>query len=232
MVVGVLLALWAAEWAQDRAEADRHAKAMDSLHREIRITQAIAARAVMADACILAQSQALKEMLEQDDPMWPGLKVRGSFEDGQLMAAPLIYPVNGYSVETYMRARETGALEEYSEEKELAYEEIFYIFRTLDQYQAEFDTAISKLRPLSSPRPIDPATRLEMLQHLAAFDDYRRGHLGQFRSLVHHARIVGMQISVNDLEEIEEWLGKDRLVRAFGDCVQEIDWATGLPVAN
>lgn len=232
VVVGVLIALWAQEWVEQKRETKRHEQVMDSLHREILITQALAARPVMAQDCVARQFDTLRDMLEQDDPYWPGLVAPGSIGLGQGMAGPIIFPTNLYSTQSYLRARETGALEQYPDEIELAYEEIFYTFDTLRDASRGIDEAVSALRPLATARPIDAATRLEMLQHLARFDQYRMSHFTQVGYLATQSKRVGMQVDEKRLGYIGEWLAVEQLAEQYGDCVKDIDWTTGKAVAR
>ncbi|MCP6406825.1 hypothetical protein NL481_27880, partial [Klebsiella pneumoniae] len=73
----------------------------------------------------------IKDLLERDDPVWPGLVFPASTAAGHWMAGPIMVPTYRYSTRSYDRARETGALDAYPAEKETAFEEIYYVLDAL-----------------------------------------------------------------------------------------------------
>lgn len=229
VVLGVLLALWAQEWAQARNQNQQHQQVMENFHREILITQAFAAQGVMVETCLKGQFDTIKDLLERDDPVWPGLVFLASTAPGHWMAGPIMFPTYRYSTRSYDRARESGALEAYSDEKESAYEEIYYILDALAEASRGMSEAQSALKPLASRKSISSSMRTEMLQHLARFDEFRVMHKWQARLLAERSAHVGMQASE---ERLKGFLVPDtrQARQIYGDCVQEFDWSTGRTV--
>jgi len=229
VVVGVLLALWAQEWVEGRREDKAHEKSLEALNREILIMQAAAARPVAVDACVVAQFDRLRGMLEESGEDWPGLVAKGRLEREGRMEGPINFPTNSYSNEAVRRARDTGALEALPDEVALAYEEIFYTLRRLDAVHNDMKKVLAHLRPLSRPMKIDANARLDMLEQLALFDQYRATHLFV-------TEFMGQQIEIIEPEVSDDMLGVDasmaELRAAYGDCVQDVDWRTGKAAAN
>lgn len=232
VVVGVLIALWAQEWAEGRAQAERQAKAMEALAREIRVTQIMASRPTIIDTCLVTQIETLKQLLSRDESDWPGIVVKGSTGFGQVMGSPILYPTNLYSVAAYERARETGAIEDLPPDKAFAYEEIFYILRALDEDNREISRIISALRPLSIARPLGSSERTEMLQHLARFDRLRFTSLIRSAVLAEEAGAVGLRIDPGkDARLIVDWQERAQLLDDYdAECIADFDWKTGKAV--
>lgn len=226
VVLGVLLALWAQEWVQSRNQAKQHRQVMENFHREILITQAFAAQGVMVEPCLADQFEKIKSLLERDDPIWPGVEFPASTLIGHWMAGPIMFPTYRYSTMPYNRARESGALESYPDHKESAYEDIQYVFDALAEASRGISEAQAALRPLATRRSIDASTRTEMLQHMARFDNFRVMHKWQVRLLADRSAAVGMQVTKERLKELPV-PETAQLRQHYGDCVREIDWATG-----
>jgi hypothetical protein len=231
VVLGVLLALWAQEMVQARNQIKQHRQVMEYFHREILVAQAFAAHGVMIETCLADQFKTLRDLLERDEPVWPGLAFPASTVLGHWMAGPIMFPTYRYSTTSYDRAREAGALEVYPDKKESAYEDIQYVFGALAEASRGMSEAQSALRPLATRRSIDASTRTEMLQHLARFDDFRVMHYWQVRLLAERSAEVGMQA---DTESVKELPVPDigQLRQYFGDCVKEFDWSTGKAVTD
>ena len=231
VVLGVLLALWAQEWVQSRNQAKQHRQVMDYFHREILVTQALAAHGVMVETCLADQFKTLRDLLERDDAVWPGLAFPASTAIGHWMAGSITFPTYRYSTTPYDRAREAGALETYSDHKESAYEDIQYIFGALADASRGISEAQSALRPLATRRSIDASTRTEMLQHLARFDEFRVLHYWQVRLLAARSAEVGMQADKNRVEKLPV-PNISHLRQHYGNCVKDIDWSTGEAVTH
>jgi hypothetical protein len=204
---------------------------MEYFHREILITQAFAAHGVMIETCLADQFKTLRDLLERDEPVWPGLVSPVSTTLGHWMAGPIMFPTYRYSTTSYESARETGALEAYPDKIESAYEDIQYVFGALAEASRGMAEAQSALRPLATRRPIDASTRTEMLQHLARFDEFRVMHYWQVQLLAERSAEVGMQA---DKDSVKRLPVPDiaQLRQHFGDCVKEFDWSTGTTVTK
>jgi len=223
VVVGVLLALWAQQWDEQRREVRQHAESLEALDREILIMLAAAMRPVAVDACVVAQFDQLREMLEVDSGSWPGLVARGRIEREGRMEGPINFPTNSYSEEAVSHARETGALQALPSDTATAYEEVFYILRRLSGVHNEMKQVLAHLRPLSRPRPLDAAARLDMLEQLALFDQIRATHLYVAEYMAEQANIIGLK--AEDVAAVH--LELDDLRKAYGDCVRDVDLRTG-----
>lgn len=232
VVVGVLLALWTQEWVEGRREKAEHQRAMSALNREVKIAQILSAKPVMVDACVTAQIDRIMDLLKEGGREWPGVVAPESQFFGDRMAAPIIYPTDFFSTEPYTRAREIGALDDFSGERQLAYDEMFFAMRRLDQIHTRIEQAIASLRPLAMAQQLDPATRVEMLQQLAMFDRMRISGLFQARQMVKTAAQVGQSVHENDGFLLDKYLRYEKLAEQYGGCIDEFDWTTGNAAPN
>lgn len=227
VVLGVLLALWAQEWAEGRAAAKRNDEALGSLHNELKIMQVQAAQKVILDRCIAEQWDKVRDALLRGGDEWPGMAAPGSQARGERMPGPLIYPVANYAPDFIVRARDAGAFEDVPDAVRFAYDDLFYVMRVMDANTREMIDEIAALRPLGGPLQLDPSTRIEMLQHLARFDRLRLSNLRQAQGLAEGAGAVGQQLSEKDQAFIDRYSFFERERASYGDCLQGYDWKTG-----
>lgn len=170
VVVGVLLALWAAEWADDRREATRDEILIEAVRDEVRYNLLVLSIWRAHGACHAQQLAHIGRLLDETEGDWPGVRRDALFIEGEFdPILPGIYPLFGGMVEStaWEAAVEAGAIQRMESEDQ-------GVFRTSaiagESYRSRMEQAFEardRLRALAYPGRLAGSDRFAARNDLA-----------------------------------------------------------------
>ena len=223
VVVGVLLALWAAEWAEARRQAADDARIMDEVRSEVRYNLRSIALFQAQQDCLIQSMGAIKAQLLDSGTPWVGYddgrpeQREGLFDDTMRASVQLM------TRDQYQRALAAGTVERLAEAGDLR--QAYSMFDMISQSQVEILEEVGGLRPLSEPISLGSGERVDFLGGLARIDE----RLGVIRVLAPLAfDIVPDDYRRQTGGEREDY---ERLFTELavyqGECLTPIDAETG-----
>ena len=113
VVAGVLLALWAAEWAQDREQRKSDAEAIAAMRAEVRYNLLVLSIWRAHSACYGEQLAYIGDLLDRSGSQWPGIRRNAVLKDRAFdPLLPDIYTTFGgvIQLDAWNAAVQTGAI--------------------------------------------------------------------------------------------------------------------------
>lgn len=230
VVVGVLLALFLAQWAQDRREQRQQRETLERLDAVIRQTQAIGAVRVAISPCIMMRLAALDAALVSGEGPWramplPNLPAR--------MTQHTIYPLPYFAdsidvpVEMFDIADENGTLASLSPDRRAEYDLIRQDIRWIaDNWRRGWERA-SGLAMLGVDGTLDERARYELRSMLVEASLENSVSVVRAQSLQRHRKAAGIELGEADTALFRNRI--DFLRPIYGDCILEIDPETLRP---
>lgn len=156
VVVGVLLALFAAEWAEGRREAAEHERRIARMDNAIVKVAADAAAERAAAMCEDARIEELKVLLDSNGREWPGssFSYALSLPDELLFPLPLIVNLEATPSDAFEAAEAAGTIATLDEEEADYYRARRLQFEYLEEAYDRGLQAILDLSVLSEPRTL------------------------------------------------------------------------------
>lgn len=170
VMVGVLLALWAQQWAQERsakalAEADRRAIQEEALGH---YSFAVEYRTVYP--CIHAQLETLRDRLEHSGSV---LDTSPIFHEDASDASGIVFdfvlrrPVKNYPNDAWQRALSDGAVELFDPGFRDTMTNYYATLGEVSRINAANEDDFNALNVLSRPQPLDPMVRFAIAERIA-----------------------------------------------------------------
>lgn len=173
VVIGVLLALWLARWAEDRSERARTEAALEAIHTEALVNLLVLARRESVRECFVQQIDNIRDRLLANDGDWPGIADDAIYlrRDRASDAADFL-PTHdeAISLRAYMNAQESGALRALEDDAQLDYLSLYSMFGSAKQSIEEFEDAKQNLAALQYAGPLTPEIRFEALRSITTLD--------------------------------------------------------------
>lgn len=179
VVTGVLLALWAQEWAQDRERRDRTEAAMESIRSEARENLSLLMFKRSLDQCLVDREIEIRDALNAPGRLWRPITESNLVEKQIeiLKAQPIIGVLSrqGDPMQTsaYRSALATGALTALDREKFEALAQLYANFDQINVEEEKGDQSIRTLAALGQPITLTPEIRALMLGELYSADRSR-----------------------------------------------------------
>jgi len=160
IVVGVLIALAASEFAEERRWKERVADAERQLGLEASQNFVYAAEAFATEPCVQAQLAALRErVLGSGDRLQPAPVHQDAF-----MSFVLRVPVRPYGNAIWEALGADGTAAHFDDQRSARYAENGAQLANLRRMTAEAELVVGRLRVLGSDVPLDAATRVRLLE--------------------------------------------------------------------
>jgi len=226
VVVGVLLALWAQEWAEERRQAADDEQIMREVRQEIRDYVRATATYQIQEACRKERLAVLRDQLSRPSTQWEGAALP-LYDDDRNLLFPNV--VRGWADETsrdqFDRALDAGTIERLPEASDLR--RAYRVFDWFERSQTSLSQDLGEIRVLAGPRTLSASDRFEMLQRLARIDNY-------MNYLRWAAKAARDYLPADYLAFTDEEIAKHRdfvkfARKGLGDCVVDIDLRTGKP---
>lgn len=167
VVVGVLLALWAAEWAEGQRERERMNAALKTIHTEALVNLMILMRHEAQRQCLEDRIEKVKSDLLVAEDDWQGV------EGNAILASPggerrplrlIPLPVEKISLRAYETANSAGLLRYLSDDRQQEYEVLFALFRSASEAVNDLEQNAAMLSGLVYPGNMTPEIRLDALR--------------------------------------------------------------------
>lgn len=229
VVLGVLLALWAQEWAEGRREAREHAGTLERLDALITRTQAISSVRVATSTCLKSRIAALDAELTKAPGAWSAMPLKNL---PKVMNAHLVYPIVYLAesidvpLEQFELAEQNGSLAALSPSERRQYDAMRQNVRWI---AINWESGAEKYRGLGLlgvDGQLDWAARYDLRQKLAALSDENQVAVLRALSLGRQIEKAGLTLSENDRGLFSDKLAFARQV--YGDCVVDVDPASGM----
>lgn len=230
VVVGVLLALWAAEWAQDRRQARDDERIMVEVRKEVRDALSAMATYSVQEACWSERLEELRDQLSSTNE-WEGAAMPTEDDEGNRYSHErnLLFPnvVRGWHGELtrdqFDRALDAGTIERLPEASKLR--RAYRIFDLFEESQMSLSADLGEIRVLAFPRSLDSNQRFEMLRRLARMDNYMNYLRYASTTARDHVPAEYSEFTDEELIDHQQFVVQAR--EALGECVIEIDLTTG-----
>jgi hypothetical protein len=218
VVVGVLLALWAAEWGEDRRMAAELEDYEIALRQELQSNYVKAITHEIFVGCYTEFSLGLEALLLKEGSDWPGSGTR--FERDDLNETGLTYGITGVlprylQTDMWEAAKQSGVLTGMPLERLSAYQRAYGGMAFINSGVARIEQMRDSLSGLVHPHQISPHTRTEALRDLANFNN-------GIQRLDNRERMddvlieLGVQVQRSTLESMEDRLKGNR--EGLKDC--------------
>ncbi len=224
VVVGVLLALGAAEWAEGRREAARQAEALEEVDAAIDNALLFHAHYQATKPCILAERDRILEQLRAPGTAWQGIAASNSRQGLSSQLAfdyPFLPMTAQFRIDAWDRARAVGAFETMDRDRADQYALAEYSLDIASRQADILAQTLATFAPLSVDRTLTADQRLAMEQALAQAD-----------LSLEFVEVLGISLR-QALREID-WVMGENLRRAneraietrrgqFGACIVDVD---------
>lgn len=224
VVVGVLLALWSAQWAEDRREAKVHAAALDNVDVAIEDAINTFAHYAVTKPCVEAQRDVLLSQLREPGDQWRGV---GAANEQVGLSSDVAFPYPftplgmTFNTAAFDRARSAGAFESLNRERADIYAAVETQLGFAKVFAQVFLDSYSTFAPLSADRALSQDMRIRLEQELAradlALDSMEYAGLVIRRDL----RSIGWTMSDEARAKAEREV-KSRL-KQYGKCAADVD---------
>lgn len=227
VVVGVLIALWASEWAERRQRAADDAVVLRDVHEEVAYNMLVMAGFKGTDRCSAERLAEIRERLETSSGQWPGESDYVAQGEGSIY--PMMIRMRGGTPqrEQYQRAILSGAIERSPDNGALR--ELYYSFGLYADAREEFTALQPRLSVLTRPATLDNRQRLALLEVVAQLDwalhSMRQTADFAYNSLPDSFVVDAARVQ-DQVDDFAELARSER-----GDCVVDIDARTGEPKA-
>lgn len=224
VVVGVLLALWTAEWAADRREAKIRADAMEKVDSAIEESLVTFAHYAAAKPCIEGQRDALLAQLRESGGQWRGVSASNQ-RDGLSSDVAFSYPflplAMPFSTEAFDRARAIGAFEALDREQAEAYFAVETQLTFAESFAEVFRESFSTFAPLGVDREVTQDQRFELEQELAKADMALDAMEVTGIFIRRYLRTIDWKLSEKVRKDAEEQVGYR--IEQYGGCAVDVD---------
>jgi len=173
VVVGVLLALWAQAWFENRSDQLRVAEATQAIRDEVAYDVAVVEVLDALGACHDEQSQFIRRLLLDRDGAWSGIRrraVRANPEDGEQYSSFYEGTLMQIRNEAWRAALESGAAEKMDDEIAQRFRSAFLSFEAVSEYKGRIHEARSRLLALTYPVRLSDDARLDALTEVGEID--------------------------------------------------------------
>ncbi len=233
VVLGVLLALWASQWASNR-DARRGAQiAAEAMDADLRTMALGTMRRFTTQPCVVQAFDRVIEAISVDDGaafvLPPPAKVR-TVSDGYFET---YYPGGlwNYPTQSYDRAVATGAFDHMDARRASQYAAAYQWVRSLAEANDEEEVLIARLSMIEMIDHMDAPTRLAIRQNIAELDGWNQSVLNAGRFLFDTMNRLGIEPSEKDREDWKDYNQSARSVR--GVCVIDLPLDfTGRAIGN
>ena|GEM_PF-3982802 len=226
VVVGVLLALLLAEWAEGRTAAKRMAAAEEAMSTELNEAALYLAFRQSMQGCVRDQQMRLLSQLRESDAGWEAFRRHTvtiePIDDNESISGVLHVPRASLKDAAWQSALATGALEPMERERFAQYVDLYESLAAMQrQFEREL-AAADALSPLTSDLTLTPETRQAYLSAL-----YSWSRASTFISNEDEFLMLLDQIGVADREYLETMSAQwdDILERDFPNhraCIQAV----------
>ncbi len=173
VVVGVLLALWAAEWAEGRRERAAFAALREAIDDEARGNLVDLVKRHGQSQCLIAKIDDIRGRLLDRDTTWAGIEGDATFSSiAEAQRVPSFMSTFGVEIErSAFDAALEGGIARYLSAQEM--EDHRQLYTWFGQYQEHFEaTEAGKrvLAGLTTDLPLDDTMRVEALRALKDID--------------------------------------------------------------
>lgn len=222
VVIGVLLALWAAEWAQDRSARASSQIAQAAMDEDLMYMALGTMRRFSTQPCVLASLRNLEEAVSvaDDEPfVAPPVAMNTSGSDH---AFERYYPVGlwNYPTQAFDRAVAVGAFDHMPQERAIQYADAYDWVRNLASANADEELLMTRLAVVEMTDRLDTPTRAMLRETIARLDGQNQNVLNSGRFLFDLMNQLGIEPTEADREEWHRYNEAARAVR--GDCVVEL----------
>jgi hypothetical protein len=221
VVAGVLLALWATQWASDRSARRSAQIAAEAMDADLRLMAIGTMRRFTTHPCLIDAMERLDDAVSVEDgepvEIQPGRvsKLEESyFED--------YYPVGlwNYPTQAFDRAVAIGAFDHMEAGRAADYATAYEWVGQLAQANAQEEVLRSRLSIVEMIDSLDAPTRLAIRRDIAELDGWNQGVLNSGRFLFDTMHRLGIEPSEQDRKD---WAAYNDLARGVrGDCVIDL----------
>lgn len=222
VVVGVLLALWASQWASDR-DARRSARiATEAMDADLMLTAIGTMRRFTTQQCLvdaIKRTSAAASVPDGEPFVAPPPAKQSLVSDSVF---PTYYPVAlwNYPTQAFDRAVAIGAFDHMDARRAAEYATAYEWVRALGEANAAEEILESRLAIVAMIDRIEAPTRLAIRRDLAELDGWNRSVLNSGRSLFDALHRLGIEPTEKDRTN---WSRYNELARAIrGDCVIDL----------
>ena len=177
VVVGVLLALWAAEWANDRGEKRKDAQAIEALRTELVDNLTSIGLWQAMDQCQSDQIVYLRDLLANEGREWPGIDrelLTTDIPDGQTFASIYTLWSGRPTFLAWEAAADSGAFSRLDPDERRRLQDAFVLMHNIEEDMVMVDTARRNLGGLVMPQILEPGDRSGYYSDLIRLDGARR----------------------------------------------------------
>lgn len=163
VALGVLIALWAQQWAEGRSWREKTRAAIDALHMETADHYLAAVEWRTVEPCILAQIDRLQQRLLESGAR---LKPAPVYTEPSSGSYVIRMPSRSYRDAAWQRATGDGVASRLDRAVRSDLDSGYSVVRILNDLNAQNTAAESRLLTLSRPLPLDADVRVSLLQEM------------------------------------------------------------------
>lgn len=200
VVTGVLLALWATQWAGAREQRERDALSESSLREEVAGNVATLADWQALDQCYRDAIAQLRDMLVATDGNWPGFDQRAVFaeaDSGRLIPGFLVMWAQVPDDDAWLAAIRNGAVDRMDPDKRSRYQRAYYFFHNYRAQMEQAREARSQLSALVFPGSLLDSDRLAALRSLSELDGARE-------YIIRKRDFLPLELTDDEIRQIKE----------------------------
>ena len=200
VVVGVLLALWVAEWAEDRRELREVAIAEQAVRDEIIYNLAGVEAWDSFEVCNAEGAERLIALARDTGTAWPGLDAdsREAEDDTPIYRRnPFNFTLYKMRSGAWESAEANGHKALFDPEARALYDQFHFVARELNKRDELMSAALRGLRPYQYPSALDAAARRELTGHLLEIE-------------TNNTRIGDLAEYARELRSEETWSAQER----------------------
>lgn len=230
VAIGVLLALWAQAWFENRVERRVHRDTVEQMDDLIVRALVLTAARVSASECATRRIAELDDALRTSDGQWTGMPLTRLPESMAAGHFRYVYVADSdvLPLDVFDTARRNGTMAALPPEAQQYYVQVERQLAWLNDVWNSADNPGMRLSVLSVDGPLGEDARDRFRQDLAWLGGENHVTVQRARSLARLAGDRGVTLSAKQLAEYREKVERDR--QFFGDCIAEVEPLTLAPV--
>lgn len=229
VVAGVLIALYAQQWASDWQAKKRGAEAEERIRNEIFQNSKVQMERIAIHACQRDRLATIATKIARGDDDWADFAY--SLDSTGLWKARRIYrPVSRtYAKDAFEGAIASGSLDVMEPERQVTLGRLYSQYAKADAIQQEEYALAARLDSLTVGGPIEPAEQRQLLGTIALLDRYNGFSTLMAMQSISRLRDVGMYPTDTQLREWRKSVAEEdvqlglinvaRERASYGDCV-------------
>lgn len=229
VVIGVLIALYAQQWASDRQSRKAAASAEARIRNEIYSNAVYEAERIALHGCVQLRLQQIAERVNRGADDWKTFAYE--YRDNGLFLVRRIYrtPSRSWNDDAYRGALSSGALDSVAAERRAQWSALYRQYAKSQVLNTQENELSPNLNSLSLDGSVQPEDRRHLLQMVAQLDRYNGLMTLISRQNFESIKSLGYRLTAKERSELETSLaspdgggsnsGLPMMRRIYGDCV-------------